>query len=88
MVCSEHLAGAADKSCDHWHDGAGLMVHHAAFTRVLESVLQLIEPSVSVPYWEYAKDQWDYKEEWRQVDALYKKITAHSNALPTHMRCL
>ena len=31
-MVSEHLQGAADKACDHWHDDAGVMTHHVAFT--------------------------------------------------------
>ena len=27
----QHLMGAADKSCDHWHDDAGIMSHHMAY---------------------------------------------------------
>lgn len=64
---SQHLSGAADRSCDHWHDGAGLMVHHMAFTRAMEEVLQLVSPSISMPYWEYAQDQFNFASDWQKV---------------------
>ena len=31
-MVAEHLRGAADKECDHWHDDAGVLTHHVAFT--------------------------------------------------------
>ena len=39
----EHLEGAASHECDHWHDGAGIMTHHAGFTLELEQALQVRE---------------------------------------------
>ncbi|KAH8046949.1 hypothetical protein JL720_16235 [Aureococcus anophagefferens] len=33
----EHLYGAADKACDHWHDDAGIMNHHVGITWQLEN---------------------------------------------------
>ena len=37
------MQAAADKECDHWHDDAGFMVHHVAFTLVLEQSLQAVQ---------------------------------------------
>lgn len=52
----KHLHGAAALDCDHWHDNAGIMTHHLAFTLELEQTLQAVDPAISVPYWEYTKD--------------------------------
>ena len=52
----KHLHGAAAKDCDHWHDNAGIVTHHLAFTLELEQALQAVDPTISVPYWEYTKD--------------------------------
>eukprot|EP00618_Florenciella_parvula_P016400 CAMPEP_0119543418 /NCGR_PEP_ID=MMETSP1344-20130328/54107_1 /TAXON_ID=236787 /ORGANISM="Florenciella parvula, Strain CCMP2471" /LENGTH=73 /DNA_ID=CAMNT_0007587699 /DNA_START=39 /DNA_END=257 /DNA_ORIENTATION=- len=35
-LVSEHLRGAADKECDHWHDDAGVLTHHVAYTLEME----------------------------------------------------
>ena len=35
-LVAEHLRGAASRECDHWHDGAGVLTHHAAFTLEFE----------------------------------------------------
>ncbi|CAM9359341.1 unnamed protein product [Phaeothamnion confervicola] len=53
---AQHLDGAGRLECDHWHDDAGIVTHHVAFTLELEQVLQLLDPSVAVPYWEYTLD--------------------------------
>ena len=56
----EHLEGAADRSCDHWHDDAGFLTHHVAFTLELEQSLQSVDPTVAVPYWDYTYDAFYY----------------------------
>ena len=45
----EHLLGAADKMCDHWHDDAGILTHHMGFTLELEQSLQSINANVREP---------------------------------------
>mmetsp|Transcript_34736 Transcript_34736/g.43830 ORF Transcript_34736/g.43830 Transcript_34736/m.43830 type:complete len:594 (-) Transcript_34736:426-2207(-) len=58
----EHLNGAGRKECDHWHDDAGIMTHHVGFTLEFEQSLQLIDPSLCLPYWEYTLDELLYDE--------------------------
>lgn len=48
-----HLDGAGVKDCDHWHDDAGIMTHHIGYTLLFEQALQVVNPAVSIPYWEY-----------------------------------
>ena len=52
-----HLNGAGRSDCDHWHDGAGIVVQHMAFTLLTEQSLQAVDKSLSMPYWEYAMDE-------------------------------
>jgi hypothetical protein len=61
----KHLYGAASTECDHWHDNAGLMTHHMAFTLELEQSLQAINADISVPYWEYSLDAQIYGTSWQ-----------------------
>jgi hypothetical protein len=49
-----HLNGAGRTDCDHWHDGAGFITKHLAFTLLAEQSLQAVNPTISMPYWEYA----------------------------------
>lgn len=58
-----HLNGAGTSDCDHWHDGAGILTHHVAITLQFEQSLQVIDPSISLPYWEYTMDGYKY-DEW------------------------
>ncbi len=51
-----HLQGAGTSDCDHWHDGAGIITHHAAITLAFEQALQTIDQTIALPYWEYTKD--------------------------------
>jgi len=51
----KHLNGAGRTDCDHWHDGAGIVTHHMAFTLEAEQALQAIDPTLSMPYWEYSR---------------------------------
>ena len=62
----EHLYGAADKSCDHWHDDAGFLNHHVGITWQLEQSLRAVDNSTAAHYWDYTLDtrhtqQGDYK---------------------------
>jgi hypothetical protein len=52
----EHLYGAADKACDHWHDDAGIMNHHIGITWQLEQSMQTVDSSVAAHYWDYTID--------------------------------
>ncbi|CAB1119544.1 TYR [Ectocarpus sp. CCAP 1310/34] len=54
-----HLDGAGVKDCDHWHDDAGIMTHHVGFTLQFEQAMQLVDPSVTIPYWEYSIEATD-----------------------------
>jgi hypothetical protein len=51
----EHLYGAADKACDHWHDDAGILTHHIGITWEMEQSLRKIEPRTAAHYWDYTR---------------------------------
>ena len=65
FLVKEHLHGAADKECDHWHDDAGFFVHHMGFTLELEQSLQSVDPSVAMPYWDYTADAHFLGDKWQ-----------------------
>uniref|UniRef100_A0A6C0KH90 Tyrosinase copper-binding domain-containing protein n=1 Tax=viral metagenome TaxID=1070528 RepID=A0A6C0KH90_9ZZZZ len=56
----KHLSGAGTSDCDHWHDGAGIITHHMAFTLEFEQSLQSVHPEVAAAYWEYGMDTYLY----------------------------
>lgn len=63
-LVEEHLEGSADRECDHWHDDAGIMSHHMAFTLELEQSLQSINKKVTIPYWDYTQDAYYNANDW------------------------
>ena len=67
----EHLNGAADKTCDHWHDDAGIANHHIAFTWEFENSLVSVDPTTAVHYWDYTRDA---AKESDTDDAAWKNI--------------
>jgi len=58
--------------CDHWHDGAGFLTHHTAFTLLVEKSLQSIDPSLSLPYWDYGIDSTKYSYETIQQSEIFR----------------
>lgn len=53
----EHLYGAADKTCDHWHDDAGILTHHIGITWEMEAAMRMISPATAAHYWDYTREQ-------------------------------
>jgi hypothetical protein len=56
FLVREHLYGAADKECDHWHDDAGILTHHIGITWEMEQSLRKIEPRTAAHYWDYTRE--------------------------------
>mmetsp|Transcript_24921 Transcript_24921/g.29436 ORF Transcript_24921/g.29436 Transcript_24921/m.29436 type:complete len:676 (+) Transcript_24921:60-2087(+) len=52
----QHLYGAADKACDHWHDDAGMINHHVGITWLFEQSLRKIDPRTASHYWDYTRE--------------------------------
>ena len=65
----KHLRGAGARECDHWHDDAGVVTHHVAFTLEFEQALQVVDTTVSMPYWDVTRDSMRQKIDgllWRE----------------------
>ena len=73
-----HLSGAGSSDCDHWHDGAGILTHHAAITLAFEQSLQSIDQTIALPYWEYAMDDILY-ENWYDSPIFYASWLGEAN---------
>jgi hypothetical protein len=43
---TKHLIGSASKSCDSWHDDAGMANHHSALSLEFEQSLQAVDRTV------------------------------------------
>jgi len=49
------LVGAQD--CDHLQSGRGFLTNHMSLTLQFEQSLQMIDPALTVPYWDYTIDR-------------------------------
>lgn len=55
-INSMHNYWAADRECDHLHDGSGFATQHMSLTLRYEMALQSINPKIVLPYWEYTME--------------------------------
>mmetsp|Transcript_19158 Transcript_19158/g.24856 ORF Transcript_19158/g.24856 Transcript_19158/m.24856 type:complete len:656 (-) Transcript_19158:256-2223(-) len=61
-----HLYYGGSWDCDHWHQGAGFVTSHVAFTLQFEQSLQTIYPEVTTPYWDFTLESTLYEPQtWR-----------------------
>ncbi|CAM9190527.1 unnamed protein product, partial [Discosporangium mesarthrocarpum] len=51
-----HHSAASDIVCDHFHDGLGFLTSHMILTNTFEYSLQLVNPKLTVPYWDFTID--------------------------------
>jgi hypothetical protein len=56
FLVREHLYGAAQKECDHWHDDAGFLTHHVGVTWQFEKSLRMVDPTTASHYWDYTRE--------------------------------
>jgi len=50
---SLHHSGAGARECDHMHHGMGFLFQHVGLTLEFEQGLQVVNPAVTVPYWDF-----------------------------------
>lgn len=49
----EHALASNDIRCDSYHEGSGFITHHLAITNSFEAALRSVDPSVTLPYWDF-----------------------------------
>ena len=60
-----HLDKAGARVADKIHDGMGVVTQHVSITSMFERSLQSVQPSVTIPYWDYT------------IDAMIERQTEH-----------
>mmetsp|Transcript_6478 Transcript_6478/g.7865 ORF Transcript_6478/g.7865 Transcript_6478/m.7865 type:complete len:695 (-) Transcript_6478:164-2248(-) len=93
-LSTEHNNLAADKTCDHLHDGMGFVPAHVSLTRLLEASLQSVDASVTLPYWEYTIDvedviankKSDFAYEWRNIPMFTDKWFGSSDEVTGQLK--
>eukprot|EP00595_Chromulina_sp_UTEXLB2642_P002508 CAMPEP_0196765442 /NCGR_PEP_ID=MMETSP1095-20130614/8865_1 /TAXON_ID=96789 ORGANISM="Chromulina nebulosa, Strain UTEXLB2642" /NCGR_SAMPLE_ID=MMETSP1095 /ASSEMBLY_ACC=CAM_ASM_000446 /LENGTH=510 /DNA_ID=CAMNT_0042123479 /DNA_START=713 /DNA_END=2245 /DNA_ORIENTATION=+ len=58
----EHALASNDIRCDSFHEGSGFLTHHLAITNSFEASLRAIDPSVTLPYWDFTIEGQQIKE--------------------------
>ena len=48
-----HSVASNDIMCDQFHEGTGFLTHHLALTNSFEASLRSVDPSVTLPYWDF-----------------------------------
>jgi hypothetical protein len=56
---SMHDFNAAWQDGDHIHEGLGFMPQHIKMTNMFEKVMQVVDPSVTLPYWDFTIESTD-----------------------------
>jgi len=52
----EHATASEDIMCDQFHEGSGFLTHHLALSNSFEAALRAVDPSVTLPYWDFSID--------------------------------
>jgi hypothetical protein len=52
-LVEEHALASNDIRCDGFHEGSGFLTHHLAITQSFEAALRSVDPSVTLPYWDF-----------------------------------
>jgi len=53
---SAHDFNAAWQDADHIHEGLGFIPQHIKITNIFETSMQSVDPSISLPYWDFTID--------------------------------
>jgi len=53
MFTALHIMQSNDIMCDSYHEGSGFLTHHLALTNSFDAALRAVDPSVTLPYWDF-----------------------------------
>jgi hypothetical protein len=54
-----HFFSASQQDCDHIHEGNGFLLQHLKLTYMFDASLRAVDPSQSLPYWDFTIDATD-----------------------------
>ena len=52
-----HEFNSGQRDSDHMHEGMGFLPQHIKLSNIFEIAMQAVDPSVSLPYWDYTVDR-------------------------------
>lgn len=68
----KHLASMSIDGCSPFHNHDVFLTAHEAFVLEFDQALQSIDPSVTVPYWDYTIDSEAYGVHWWEQSPMFK----------------
>ena len=73
-LVAKHLDATTLNACSPFFNGLSFVTSHAALALELEQVLQTIDPSIALPYWDYTQDAAEYGGggDWRTGSDLFQ----------------
>ena len=78
-----HYFNAAWKDADHVHEGNGFLAQHIKMTNIFEKAMQAVEPSISLPYWDYTIETAYGISVWESP--MFQENTFGSLSLPNNL---
>ncbi|KAJ8602783.1 hypothetical protein CTAYLR_002582 [Chrysophaeum taylorii] len=79
----EHVYGASQHVCDHWHTGAAFENVHILFTNRYEAAIQAVDPRTCAHYWNYVVDARDVAGAVLWADDWFSSITPPNKVVDT-----
>ena len=77
-LVEEHALASNDIKCDQFHEGSGFFTHHFAITQTFEAALRAVDPSVTLPYWDFTIEGQQIKD-LDEVPSYFLEITPFLN---------
>lgn len=56
QLTTPHIKGAGARTGDEMHDGLGFLPQHTALSIEFEKALQVVDPTIALPYWDFTRD--------------------------------
>jgi hypothetical protein len=78
-----HYFNAAWIHSDHIHEGNGFLAQHVKMTNIFEAAMQAVDPSTTLPYWDYTIETADGIQTYESP--LFTEKTFGSLPLPANM---
>jgi len=79
-LLKSHHFNAAWPDGDHIHEGNGFMTQHVKMTNIFEKSMQAVDPTVSLPYWDFTMDNVEGKTPY--TSTLFTETVFGSMSLP------
>eukprot|EP00595_Chromulina_sp_UTEXLB2642_P002475 CAMPEP_0196764134 /NCGR_PEP_ID=MMETSP1095-20130614/5414_1 /TAXON_ID=96789 ORGANISM="Chromulina nebulosa, Strain UTEXLB2642" /NCGR_SAMPLE_ID=MMETSP1095 /ASSEMBLY_ACC=CAM_ASM_000446 /LENGTH=537 /DNA_ID=CAMNT_0042118849 /DNA_START=559 /DNA_END=2172 /DNA_ORIENTATION=- len=76
-----HYFNSAWQDADHIHEGNGFLPQHVKLTNIFEKSMQTVDPSISLPYWDFTIEGATGLEVWESP--IFTADTYGSLTLPT-----